>query len=62
MSEPTILPADVETFARIARKEIELHILRHNADRLAFWHAVRLAYTREPVDPAHSRDVARREA
>ena len=60
MSNPEILPAHVETFARIARKEIERSIILHDGDRTAFWHAVKLAYTRVPVDLPHSREIVRR--
>lgn len=55
MSKPEILHSHVETFARIARREIERSIRSHGGDRTAFWHAVRLAYTRVPVELASSR-------
>lgn len=58
MSEPVVLPAHVAALARIAREGIERSIIRHDADRVAFWHAVQLAYTRVPVEPAPARDVA----
>lgn len=58
MTTPEILPVHVAAFERIARKEIERSIIRHDADRAAFWHAVKLAYTQVPVEPAHAQDVA----
>lgn len=56
MTELALQPAQVEAFARAARKAIERRIIQREADSAAFWLAVAQLYRREP---SSSRTLAR---
>ncbi len=48
MAQLEILPAHIETLARIAHRGIEHRLGQHGGDEAAYWHAVAMMYCRSP--------------
>jgi hypothetical protein len=55
MAQLEVLPAHVETLARIAHREIEQRLALHGSEDAAYWRAVATMYRLSPLLPERYR-------